>query len=73
MSKDDPAVRDEMEKIIGDLKRLIVDSKKSLRTWAKIIEITPSALSEILKGSRDPRLSTYLRVKLAVLRRIEEE
>lgn len=73
MSKDDPLVREEIERALRQLRDLMKGSKRSLRSWAKVIGITPTSLSEILNGRRDPRLSTYFRVVTAVKRKREEE
>jgi len=73
MSKDDPMVRQEIRRLVKELRSLMNGSKHSLRKWADIIEITPTALSEILSGKRDPRLSTYVRVVVAVRKKREEE
>jgi len=66
-------VKQEIQRLVNELRGLMKGSKHSLRKWADIIEITPTALSEILSGKRDPRLSTYVRVVVAVRRKREEE
>lgn len=73
MSKNDPLLTTEMEKRLAALRSLFQGSKRSMRKWAEIIEIGPSALADILNGKRDPRFSTIVRIEVAVRQRREEE
>lgn len=66
-------IEEEKTKLLRVLNEAMSGSKLSLRKWAELINIGPSALSQILKGERDPRLSTYAQILAVVRRRREEE
>jgi transcriptional regulator with XRE-family HTH domain len=67
------AIEEERLKVIRQITSAMAGSKLSLRKWAEVIGIRPSALSEILRGERDPLFSTYLKISVAVQRKREEE
>lgn len=73
MEHDSKAVQEEANQLIRKLSSAMAGSKLSLRGWANIIGINPSALSAILRGDRDPLLSTYAKISVAVRKHREEE